>query len=63
MKQSVEEFDFDKRSEEKRLSRRGDERALAAASKRVESLKAENEVFAPLAAASRVDLSASRSLS
>jgi hypothetical protein len=47
----------------KRQSRAADERALSGGQKSAAQLKRENEVFAPLAQAAQVDLSASRSLS
>ena len=59
---SAEILDPQARAAEKRRSRRSDERAISSGAKSVAQLKLENEVLAPLARGSRVDLSASRSL-
>ena len=56
-------LDAEQRAREKERSRAADERALASGAKSVAQLKVENEAFAPLASMSRLDLSASRSLS
>jgi hypothetical protein len=51
------------RARAKQEARANDERLLSSGQRSVAQMKAENEVFAPLARTARVDLSASRSLS
>jgi hypothetical protein len=62
MKRRETSFQARARAAEKQRSRRLDERAIFGGDKSVAQLKRENEVFAPLATAARVDLAASRSL-
>lgn len=57
----IEHFDAQERALEKARSRSCDQRAVALGQKSDAELKRENEVFAPLGAGARIDLSASHS--
>ncbi len=56
-------FDPDALMRAKQASRAADERALASGEMSVAEMRRKNDVFAPLARRSRINLSASRSLS
>lgn len=62
MQAQFDSFDPQERAQQKERSRRADMRAIALGQKSHVALKRENEVFAPLAAAARIDLAASRAL-
>lgn len=62
MKAIENNIDPDSRARTKQASRAADERLMASGGKSVARVKRENEVFAPLARAARIDLTSSRSL-